>query len=195
MTGGPRVRPGDRQEIGSLNWLVAAVSGLVAGTRPPHLFLTLGRHRRLFRGWLRFAGRLMPGGTLPRRETELVILRVAHLCSCTYEFDHHVRLGRRAGVTDADVTRVTRGPDEPAWSDRERALLTAADALVREQDLDDETWQQLHRHLDDREAIELCLLVGHYVMLATTIRALRIQPDPPRARWRLLSGGPDAGAG
>ena len=69
-----------------------------AGTSPPNLFLTLGRHRKLFRGWLRFAGRLMPGGKLPRRETELVILRVAHLRSCQYEFDHHVHLGRRAGL-------------------------------------------------------------------------------------------------
>jgi hypothetical protein len=31
------------------------------------------------------------------------------------------------------------------------------------------------------EAIELCMLAGHYEMLATTIAALRIQPDAPRA--------------
>ena len=59
--------------------------------------MTLGRHRPLFRGWLRFAGRLMPGGKLPRRETEMVILRVAHLRQCAYEFEHHARLARRAG--------------------------------------------------------------------------------------------------
>jgi alkylhydroperoxidase family enzyme len=52
------------------------------GTGPPTLFLTLGRHHPLFSGWLRFARRLIPGGVLPRRETELVLLRVAHLCAC-----------------------------------------------------------------------------------------------------------------
>lgn len=185
MTDGPRVRPGGRREVGALNWIVAAVSGVVAGTGPPHLFLTLGRHRRLFRGWLRFAGRLMPGGSLPRRETELVILRVAHLRSCDYELDHHARLARRAGVTGDDVARVTRGPGDPAWPERERAVLAAADALVERHDLDDEAWRQLRRHLDDRQAIELCLLVGHYDMLATTIRVLRVEPDPPVRRMRL----------
>ena len=48
--------------------------------------------------WLGFARRLMPFGKLPRRDTELVILRVAHLRGCDYEWHHHVRLGKRAGV-------------------------------------------------------------------------------------------------
>ena len=157
------------------------MAGRVGGTGPPNLFLTLGRHRKLFRGWLRFAGRLMPGGTLPRRETELVILRVAHLRSCRYEFDHHVHLGRRAGVKRADVARVTEGPGAEGWSIRERALLTAVDRLHHDRDLDDATWDALRGHLDERRAIELCMLVGHYEMLATTIAALRIQPDRPRS--------------
>ena len=149
-------------------------------TNPPNLFLTLGRHRKLFRRWLWFAGALMPGGKLPRRETELVILRVAHLRSCDYEFEHHVRLGRRAGLGDADIARVVEGPVDEGWSPREHALLTAVDRLHDERDLDDATWAALREHLDEREAIELCLLAGHYEMLATAIAALRIQPDRPR---------------
>ncbi|MDI3405229.1 carboxymuconolactone decarboxylase family protein [Streptomyces cavernicola] len=38
---------------------------------------------------MRFAARLMPRGTLPRRDTELIILRVSRLCDCAYEFTHH----------------------------------------------------------------------------------------------------------
>jgi hypothetical protein len=41
---------------------------------------------------------------------------------------------------------------------------------------------QLRKYLSDRDCIELCLLVGHYVMLAMTIAALRIQPEKPRSR-------------
>ncbi|MBV8385841.1 MAG: carboxymuconolactone decarboxylase family protein, partial [Acidimicrobiia bacterium] len=82
----PRIAPGDLRDVGVVNWVVSAVSGRVAGTGPPNLFLTLGRNRALFRGWLHFAGRMMPGGKLPRRDTELVILRVAHLRNCEYEF-------------------------------------------------------------------------------------------------------------
>ena len=75
----PRIPPGTRRDVGPFAWIFARIAGRVSGTNPPNLFLTLGRHPKLFRGWLRFAGRLMPGGVLPRRETELVILRVAHL--------------------------------------------------------------------------------------------------------------------
>jgi AhpD family alkylhydroperoxidase len=167
--------------VGVLTWAFAHVAGLVAGTTAPNLFLTLGRHRSLFRGWLAFARRLMPGGRLPRRQTELAILRVAHLRSCGYEWEHHGRLARRAGLTDADLRGVEEGPQAPRWSEQDRAVLGAVDALHRQQDLDDETWRALRTHLDDRQAIELCFLVGHYEMLATVIGALRIQPDAPRA--------------
>jgi len=160
-------------------WVFAALAGRVTGTRPPNLFLTLGRHKPLFWGWLLFAGRLMPGGRLRRRESELCILRVAHLRECRYEFEHHVRLGRRAGVTEADVERLVAGPDAPGWSAREAAMLAAVDELHARGDLDDATWSRLRTHLDEREAIELCMLAGHYQMLATVIAALRIQPDAP----------------
>ncbi|MFW6690845.1 carboxymuconolactone decarboxylase family protein [Streptomyces sp. MAR4 CNX-425] len=176
----PRIAPGRRRDVGLATWLLSRAAGRVAGTRPPALFLVLGRHRRLFRGWLRFAGRLMPRGTLPRRETELVILRVAHLRDCRYEFEHHRRLGRRAGVTPADVERVARGPGAAGWTDRERTLLAAVDALHHDRDLDDAGWRELRTHLDEKAAIELLLLAGHYEMLATAIAALRLRPDPPR---------------
>ncbi|GAA1989347.1 carboxymuconolactone decarboxylase family protein [Amycolatopsis minnesotensis] len=176
----PRITPGGRAETGRFAWAVAWISGRVGGTTPPNLFLTMARHRRLFRGWLRFAGRLMPGGTLPRRETELVILRVAHVRQCRYEFEHHVRLGARAGVTAQDVQRVEAGPDAPGWSSRERALLAAVDVLLEHRDLDDATWSALRARLDERAAIEFLLLVGHYDMLAGFLATLRIQPDEPR---------------
>ncbi len=176
----PRIGPGGRDDVGLPIWLFAQVAGRVTGTRPPHLFLTLGRQRRLFWGWLRFAGRLMPGGKLPRRESELVILRVAHLRACAYEFEHHVRLGRRAGVTADDLRRVVEGPGAAGWSERERAILTAVDELHGDQDISDATWDALRAHLDEPRLIELCQLVGHYEMLATTLLTLRVQPDRPR---------------
>lgn len=175
-----RVQPGDRRTVGLFTWLLAKASGVVTGTRPPRLFLVLGKHRRLFHGWLFFAARLMPGGLLPRRETELVILRVAHLRGSEYEFEQHRRLGGRAGVHSRDVDRLVAGPEAAGFSDRERTLLTVADQLVGGRDVDDDTWSALRAHCGEREAIELCLLVGHYDMLATVINTLRIPPDPPR---------------
>ncbi len=184
MTATTRIAPGGRQDVGTFAWLVARVSGRVTGTTPPNLFLVLGRHRKLFRGWLRFAGRLMPGGTLPRRETELVILRVAHLRGCEYEFEHHRRLGARAGIGAAEVAAVVDGPSSVRWSDRERALLTVVDELHAKGDVTDATWEAAAAHLDERGLIELVLLAAHYEMLATAITTLRIPPDHDRRRRR-----------
>lgn len=173
----PRIGPGGLGDVGPFTWVFARIAGRVTGTNPPNLFLTFGRHRGLFRGWLRFAGRLMPRGKLPRRETELVILRVAHVRGCEYEFVHHVRLGRRAGVGKAEVERVVAGPAADGWSPRERVLLTATDELLAAEDLSDATWAALREHLDERGAIELLMLVGHYRMLAGFITTLRIETD------------------
>ena len=187
-----RIAPGSRSDVGLITWTFGAIAGRVARTEPPNLFLTLGRHRRLFRGWLYFAGSLMPGGRLARRESELVILRVAHRQGSTYEFDHHVRLGERAGVTPDDLRRLTASVDTVVgdsatshgttggWSPREAAMLDAVDALIDQEDLDDAQWRSIAAHLDPRELIELVMLVGHYRMLATVITVLRIQPDVPR---------------
>src|SRR3954449_5366566 len=101
----PRIPPGDRRQFGLVNAAIVWVLGRATGGQPPHVFTTLARNRGLFRRWLWFAGGLMPGGKLPRRDTELVILRVAHNTGCDYERLHHEHLGRRAGLSAEEVER------------------------------------------------------------------------------------------
>ncbi|GAB2916266.1 carboxymuconolactone decarboxylase family protein [Rhodococcus aerolatus] len=176
----PRVRPGRLGEVGVVAWLMSRAGGRLAGTAPMTLFLTLGRHKRLFRGWLAFAALLMPGGRLPRAESELVILRVAHLRGSAYERAQHERIGRGAGLTAAEVERTTAGPDAAGWTPRQAALLAAVDQLVLDRDVDDAAWSRLREHLDERECVELVLLAGHYDMLAAAITTLRVQREEPR---------------
>lgn len=178
----PRIAPGTRREIGVLNALIARAIGLATGTGPPGVFTTLARHRRLFRRWLRFAGALMPGGRLPRRDTELLILRVAHLCDCDYEWRHHERIGKRAGLDREAIARVRGGADAEVWTERQALLLGAADELHADRRISDGTWASLAALLDDEELIELCLLVGHYEMLAMTLNSLGVEPDIQRRR-------------
>jgi AhpD family alkylhydroperoxidase len=186
----PRVSPGGRREIGIVNLAATRIIGLATGGGPPNVFTTLARHRGLFRRWLRFAGGLMPGGLLPRRDSELVILRVAENCRCDYEWRHHERLGRTAGLTAEQIQRVRTGPDADGWSTRERLLLRAADELHAERDMSSELWDELRPLMSDPELIELCLLIGHYEMLAMTLNALRVAPDvlPTGPPTRLARG-------
>ncbi|MGE5617543.1 MAG: carboxymuconolactone decarboxylase family protein [Candidatus Woesearchaeota archaeon] len=178
MEPSPRISPGSAAEIGRVNFLIARALGAAVGTGPPNIFTTLARHRRLFRPWLRFAGALMPGGKLPRADSELLILRVAHNAGSEYESSQHERLALTAGLTAADVARVREGHAVAGWSERQRLLLCAADELHEQRVISAATWRQLRPLLSDAELIELCMLVGHYEMLAMTLRTLGVVPDP-----------------
>ena len=156
--------------------------GRATGGRPPNIFTTLARHRGLFRRWLWFAGALMPGGKLPREDTELVILRVAHNTGCYYEWGHHERLGKRAGLSAEEIARVREGSEAAGWSERRRLLLAAADAMHADGEIGDELWSPLAAEFDQVRLIELCMLIGHYEMLAMTLNTLRVQPEAPPDR-------------
>jgi AhpD family alkylhydroperoxidase len=181
----PRITPGDRRQIGLVNYGLAKLIGLGTGTPPPNVFTTLGRNRGLFRRWLFFAGGLMPGGKLARGDTELVILRVAHKRECAYEWSHHQHLAARAGLSAEEIEAAREGSGSAALSEHQAMLLRAADELLDQGLIGDELWTDLTRAFDERTLIELCLLVGHYEMLAKTINTLGIQTDPEPSGRRL----------
>ena len=63
-------------------------------------------------------------------------------------------------------------------------MLDVSDELLAQRALSDATWSAVEAWLTNREAIELCLLVGHYQGLASAIGGLGIQVEPassPRA--------------
>lgn len=137
----------------------------------PDVFLLLLRHPHLFWAWLRFASKLMPFGTLDRRDAELVILRVAWNCRCRYEWGQHVAIGLRAGVPADAIGRVPQGPDASGWSAQQQALLRATDELHRQRQISDATWAQLSEHFATRQRLEITMLVGHYEMLAGVLNS------------------------
>jgi AhpD family alkylhydroperoxidase len=186
-----RIAPGTVDEIGQLNLLIARLAGLGLGVATPNLFTTLARNRSLFRGWLGFAGRLMPAGQLPRADTELIILRTAHNCRSEYEWQAHQQLARAAGLTPRQIEQVRHGAAGESFSADQQLLLPATDELHADRTLSDAVWAQLSARYDDARMIELCMLVGHYEMLAMTLNSLGVQPDraltkPPPPATRLL---------
>jgi alkylhydroperoxidase family enzyme len=99
------------------------------------------------------------------------------LRDCDYELDHHRRLGRRAGLGYRELADLRTGCTAPGWSARERVLLAAVEELHHDRNITDTTWAVLRTHFPERAAIEICLLAGHYELLATTITALGIPTD------------------
>lgn len=150
-----------------------------------HIFTTLVRHPELFEPFHRFAGRLLYRSGLPAQVRETLILRTAYRCRSAYEWVQHVEIARDAGVPDEVITAA--GTAEPADPDAHTALLLrAADQLTVAHDLDDETWAALREHYDERQLIELCMLVGDYAMIAGVLKALRVSLEDGQSApdWR-----------
>lgn len=175
----PRIPAARSDELNPFLRPILKVAARGFGGTPPNIFRTLARHGKLFVPWLLFAGRLMPGGSLPRVDTELVILRVADRNGCRYEWDHHVRIGAKAGLSPEQIERVAEGPGAEGWSEREAALLQATDELHDDRLISDATWARLSEFLSHTELLELCMLAGHYEMLAGTLLSAGVQPEKP----------------
>jgi alkylhydroperoxidase family enzyme len=148
--------------------------------RSDNIFATMARHPRLMARWLPFARKLLLGSSLPPRDRELVILRVAWQCNATYEWGQHVGMAREAGLTDEEIVRVAHGG---AWHDADFALVTAVDELVEDHCLSDGTWEALSSRYTEEQMIELPLLAGHYIMLAGALNSFRVPVDAGLPRF------------
>jgi alkylhydroperoxidase family enzyme len=178
----PRVPPGKGRQLGLFARGFVPLMRRQSKGRTVNIFATLGRNKRFFRPWLMFAGRLMPRGTLPRADTELVILRTAVNCRARYEWEQHQSIARRAGLSDADVERVREGQAAEGWSERQAAILAAVDELHTDRFLSDATWERAASHLSPEQMLELCMLTGHYEMVAMTLNSAGVQIEPGLAR-------------
>lgn len=145
----------------------------VDGAPASNIFATLVRHPGLFRRWLPFGGKLL-AGKLAARDRELLILRTAVLCGADYEWGQHALIGRSAGITDEEIARIRSGPDAEGWSDDDATLLRAVDELHRDARISDQTWAALAGRYDERQLIEVPMLVGHYHMIAFALNSLGV---------------------
>ncbi len=144
---------------------------------PLNIFMTLVRHPGLFRKWLPFGGKLLDG-KLPARERELLILRTGWRCRSEYEWGQHALIGREAGLTDEELRRIKEGPDAPGWDPFDAVLLRAADELHDDSCISDTTWDALASRYDERQLIEVPMLVGQYHLVSFALNSLGVQREP-----------------
>jgi len=162
-----------RQLLGGTLERVAVLEGeeAAAADGPLAILRVIAHHPTLLGPFLGFASALATSGVLPRRDSELLALRAAWNCHSAFEWGHHVRYGRAAGLSEAEIERIPAGPDATGWSSRDRLLLCAADQLHENQQLSDEVWKALAAELDAAQCVELPFVVGQYTMLSMVANA------------------------
>jgi len=173
----PRVPSGSRRELGLIGWLFCKLTARTWGVPEFHLFTTLAQHRRLFWSWVPFSGVLLYIGRLPKKDAEVVILRIGHQRGCQYELQQHQRLALRRGIDETTQAQIFAWPGSDGLTDRDRTLLTAVDELLGTRMMSAQTWELLSRYLDRRQLIEFVTLVGQYDALAMTLNTLGVPLD------------------
>lgn len=138
---------------------------------------TYAHHPALARAWFTFNGHLMMATTLTLRQREILVLRVATLRKCSYEWAQHVVVARDVGLTDDEIARVTLGPDAPFWDPFEAALIRAVDELIADGAISDETWDVLAAELDTQQLMDLIFTVGAYEALSMLMRSFGLELD------------------
>ena len=171
----PRIDPVDPDSLeGEPREILAGVSLGPA----VNIFRTLAHHPKLFKRWLVFANHVLFKSTLPPRDRELVILRTGWRCRAEYEWGQHVIIGRAAGLSDDEIDRIARGPDEPGWDPFDAALLRAADELHDDYVVSDETWKTLGDRYSAQQLMDLVFAIGQYTLVSMALNTFGVQLDP-----------------
>jgi alkylhydroperoxidase family enzyme len=142
-----------------------------------NIFATLARHPELLEAWLPYGTYLLTEGTLSARDRELLILRTAVNCESPYEWGQHVRIAMAGGIDRETIGRVAEGAGASGWSESEAALLRAADELHDTARIGDATWAALAEGYDEKQLIEIPMLVGQYHMVAFMLNSLGVEQD------------------
>lgn len=153
----------------------------------PNVYNTLSRHPDMYRLWLAYARYILRDSTMPAREREMLILRIAYLAGGEYEWSAHSRRGMEAGLKEEEVLRTAQPDGGSGWSDADQALISAVDELHRDCFIPDPLWSKLTSRYNTQQMMDLVLTVGAYKMLAMGLNSFGAQLDSN------MSGFPKAG--
>ena len=128
--------------------------------------------------WLDFVSAARFKTALDGRLREIVIVRVAHLNRTAYVFKQHVpALSVPEGLSDAESEALADWRGASSFSARERAALAYTDAMTRDIAVPDDVFEGLRPHFDERQIVELSVLIGLYNMHTRVFTALGIDPE------------------
>lgn len=157
--------------------------------RPPLLYLAMAANPEILRQYvegpvLSLRG-LLHTGQLPSADRELVILRVTARHRAEHEWGVHVAyFGKTSGLTASQVeATVTDDAPEPAWTPRQRAIITLADAVAAARPLPMQAARLVEESLEAPERVEILAVASQYLGISAICNVLGIPPEPGAPRF------------
>jgi alkylhydroperoxidase family enzyme len=144
---------------------------------PPNLYRALANHPALVAAWTEFARAIRYESRTPRALRELVILRGAQLMASEYEWAQHLKMARKAGVSEAQIAALSSWKSAACFDAKEKAALALAEEVTRGR-VSDATQAEALRHFDMQDYVELSLTASFYAMVGRMLDAMGVQLEP-----------------
>ena len=89
-------------------------------------------------------------------------MRASQINGCAFCLDMHAKDARKAGESEARLYLLPAWRESPLYTARERAALawTEALTLVAEKGAPDALYEELKRHFNEKEIVDLTVLIG-----------------------------------
>jgi alkylhydroperoxidase family enzyme len=136
------------------------------------------RHPDLYRAFTAFSRYIEGPTSLSARDKELIVLRTVWRTRDEYSWAYHVPGGKRAGLSDEEIARITTGPDAAGWNAFDAALLRSADELHTAQRISDATWKTLAGRYDEKQLMDLIFTVGHRTVASMFHNSAGVELEP-----------------
>ena len=145
-----------------------------------NILRTVANHPKLMKSWYPFFIHMLRGLRLPRRDMEIVILRITWLCQSEYAWSRHAAQAIEIGVSEEEIKRITKGFEAEGWSDFERNLLRAVDELYFDAFITKDTWNALSEKYNTQKLMDFIFLVGEYNLVSMFLNSVGVQLDESR---------------
>lgn len=144
--------------------------------KPVNLYRALGNHPALTAAWAEFANAIRHDSRTPRALREIMILRTAQIAHSEYEWAHHLRMARKAEVSEAKIAMLAGWRTSGEFDAKERAALALTEAVMA-CNVSDEVHAEVKKNFSDAEFVELSLTAGFYAMVSRMLDAMRVEID------------------
>jgi len=147
------------------------------GGMPPNLYKALANHPKVVAAWSEFARTLRHDSRTPRALREILILRGAQLMRSEYEWAQHLKMARKAGVSEGQIQELSSWRKSSLFNKREKAALALAEAVTNGK-VSDEVHAEVMRHFDHHDYVEISVTAAFYAMVGRMLDAMSVQLEP-----------------
>lgn len=171
----PLIEEKDHPELGEL---IAKIKG-ARGGRLINVYRLMLHSPMVANAWFEFNQAVRYGTEIDGQSREIAVIRVAILNNVEYvQRAHGPAYALKEGLTPEQVTAIADWQPSKLFNEQQRTLLAYTDAMTQNIVVADDVFAAMRKHFNERQTVEITMLIGTYNMFTRVLQALKIDPEP-----------------